>query len=79
MSKGSSRRPLKTDKETFEANWDAIFKVQKDPNHKARQTMPHKDKREKFLSEAQISEAAKAIKNYNNKRKNEKQKKRGEI
>lgn len=26
MSKGSKQRPLKTDKATFDANWDAIFK-----------------------------------------------------
>ena len=46
MSKGSGRRPQQVDDIHVAKEFERIFgKVQKDPNHLARQTMPHKDKK----------------------------------
>lgn len=32
MSKGSDPRPMKVNKETFDANWDKIFKTKRKAN-----------------------------------------------
>ena len=56
MSKGSGRRKQQASDDYVSSEWERLLgkKVQKDPNHLARQTMAHKNKKREAKKRGEI-------------------------